>query len=362
MRSLACAVAILLAAASSDSGAFLAALAQDRQEVKSSAGDVIGALETLYEKAGEAAAPSVVALKVDREPEPEKSAPRPFANPFGSMMTGGVFARRPQNAWCTGTVIEADGHILTTHFNVSGKVKGILVRLADGREFPASLVGFNGKYDLALLKIEAEGLPVLKPSRLQDLKVGDTLVALGRAPDGKALTVNPGILSAPSRMEGRGVQTDAKLNYGNVGGPLVDPQGRLVALTCKVDTKYAADRGQNSGVGFAVTHDRLAEILPDLKAGRNVAESRRAFLGIEANTQSSVEGVELQAVRPGTAAEKAGLKVGDIIVEFDGKPVKTFEELRGSILRKNAGDRVKVKVKRGESQLELDCELGWMPD
>lgn len=355
MRTLAIALALASGAA--------AALAQDRQDVKGDAGDVVTALESLYERAGDLAAPSVVAVKVDREPEAEKSFPRSPLNPFGgSMLTGGVFARRPKDAWCTGTIVEPDGLIVTTHFNVSGKVKGIRVRLHDGREFPAAMAGYDADYDVALLKIEAGKLPVLKKARVDELRVGETLLALGRGPDGRGLTVNPGILSAPSRMNGRTIQTDAKLNYGNVGGPLVDGQGRLVAITCKVDTKYAADRGQNSGVGFAVPHDRLGDRLPDLKAGKNVAESRRPFLGIESKVDSVVEGVELEKVQPGGAAEKAGLKAGDVVVEFDGKAVKTFDELRTAILRKSAGDRVKVKAKRGEEVMDFDCVLGWRPD
>lgn len=336
----------------------LSGVAAAAQEIKSD--DLILSLEQAYEKAADKAAAAVVAIRVDREPEvvPKPSAPPGFRGRFG--MPEDVFAKRP-SAWCSGLVVEPDGVILTTHFNVSGKVKSMKVLLPDGREVEAKLLGFNGTYDLAALKVEAQGLPVIKRAKLDDLKTGQALVALGRAPDGKSLTVNPGIISAASRMSGRGIQIDSKLNYGNVGGPVVDLEGRLVAVSCKVDVKYASIYGQNSGVGFAVTHDKFSTLLADLKAGKNEAEVRRPFLGIQYDQKSTKEGVELESVQASGAAEKAGIKAKDVIIEFDGKKITTFDDLRDSILRKSPGDKVKVKVLRGEDEMEFDCTLGWAP-
>lgn len=347
----ACAAVLLLAA-----GPVLA------QEIRSE--DVVAILEESYQKAAALAAPWVVAIKVDREPEPPKPAPAPATprtGPFGNLPRGpeDVFAKRPADAWCSGTVVEADGHIVTTHFNVSGKVKSIKVLLPDGRELEAKLLAYNGTHDLALLKVEAEGLAVPRKADLAELRAGTPVLALGRAPDGRALTANPGIVSAASRLGGRGVQTDAKLNFGNVGGPLVDLEGRLVAVTCKVDTKFSSQRGQNSGVGYAIVCDRLPEIVKELKAGRTVAESRRPMLGIVYDQKSTKKGVELDRVQAGGAAEKAGIKPRDVIVEFDGKPITYFDELRAAILRRAPGDAVKVKIQRGEELLDFECVLGW---
>ena len=239
-----------------------AAYAQDRQNIKSD--DVVQSLETSYERVCEKVGPAVVAIKVDREAEPKAPAP---AGPRRFGMPEDVFAKRPA-AWCSGLIVESTGTILTTYFNVSGKVRSIKVQLPDGRELDAELLGFNATYDLAALKIEADGLPTLKKGRLEDLKVGQPLVALGRAPNGKSLTVNPGIVSAPSRLAGKGIQIDSKLNYGNVGGPVVDLDGRLLAVSCKIDVKYAPVYGQNSGVGFAITHDRFSNILADPEGGQ----------------------------------------------------------------------------------------------
>jgi len=328
------------------------------QQIKSD--DVVTSLESAYGKASEKAGPAVVAIKVDREPEPSAKPLQPpgMRGRFG--MPEDVFAKRPTGC-CSGVIVESSGTILTTYFNVSGKTRSIQVILPDGRQLDAKILGYNGTYDLAALKVEAEDLPTLKKARLEDLKAGQPLVALGRAPNGKSLTVNPGIISAASRLAGKGIQLDAKLNYGNVGGPVVDLEGRLVAVSCKVDVKYASVYGQNSGVGFAITHDRFTNILEDLKAGKNEAEARRPFLGIQYDQKSTKEGVELESVQAGGAAEKAGIKAHDVIVEFDGRKIAAFDDLRESILRKSPGDKVKVKVLRGEDEMEFECTLGWAP-
>jgi serine protease Do len=329
------------------------------QEIRTS--DVVTELEVAYQKAADKAAAAVVAIKVDREPE---VAEKPRTMPIPGMRRGfglppeDVFAKRPV-AWCSGVVIEPSGIILTTYFNVSGKVKSIKVLLSDGREVEAKMLGFHGGYDLAAIKVEAEGLPTLKKAPVDELKAGNSVVALGRAPDGKGLTVNPGIVSAASRMSGRGLQLDSKLNYGNVGGPVVDLQGRIVGVSCKVDVKYSGVYGQNSGVGFAITYDKFSAILADLKAGKNEMEIKRPLLGIVWNQTSTKEGVEIESITPGHAAEKAGIKPKDVIVEFDGRKLVTFDDLRETIMKKAPGDKVKVKVHRGEEELEFECTLGW---
>jgi S1-C subfamily serine protease len=341
--------------------ALLALPAAAQEAVK--ADDPLAAVETATVRAIEKAAAYVVAIKVERDAEPPKpSAELPRRNPLRGMPFNpmqDVFANRPKDAWCSGVVIEADGLILTTHFNVAGKVRSIKVHLPDGRELDGRLLGYNGTYDLAAIQVDAKGLATPPRAPVETLKTGNAVIALGRAPDGKGLTANPGIVSAASRLGGRGIQLDAKLNYGNVGGPVVDLEGRLVAVSCKVDTKFSSTRGQNSGVGYAITHDRLPEIVKEIREGKSVAESRRPLLGIVFNQKSQKKGVELESVQPSGAAEKAGIKAGDVIVEFDGTPITYFDELRASIMRKAPGERVRVKVLRGEEALEFDCELGW---
>lgn len=341
------------------------ALPAAAQETRGPAGiEAVVEMEELYRRAAERAAPWVAAVRVDREAE-APSAPPPAPGPLGNLMGGGVFARRPVGAWCSATVLEADGTILTTHFNVSGKVRSIRVLLPDGRELEGKVTASNATYDLAMIKVDAAGLPVPSLARLETLRMGTPLLALGRGPDGRGLTVHPGVLSSPSRLGGRAIQTDAKLNYGNVGGPLVDLEGRLVGITCKVDVRYAADRGQNSGVGFAIPHDRLREVLSELKAGRSVLESRRAFLGVKTSDpglEEGAEGFRIGEVVPGSAAERTGLRAGDVIIEIDGRKIRGFDDLRAAIARRNPGDRIRLKVRRGPAVLEVECELGWTLD
>jgi S1-C subfamily serine protease len=339
------------------------------QESPASAAEELAAdLEELYRKAAERAAPWVVAIKVEREPEAARPpAPAPRAPTLPGRLGGAedVFARRPAGAWCTGTVVDPAGLIVTTFFNVSGRVRSITVRLADGRELTGTLLGSDATCDLAAIRVEAERLPAPERAPLEGLRAGQAVLALGRAPDGRGLTVNPGIVSASSRLAGRALQTDARLNFGNVGGPLVDLRGRLLGITCKVDTKpgISSTRGQNSGVGFVIAQDRLyGELLESLRSGRRVEEARRPFLGIEPNARSAVtDGVELAGVQAGSAAERAGLRPGDVVIEFDGKRTQFFEQLKEAILARAPGDRVKVRVRRRGEELEMECELGWAP-
>jgi S1-C subfamily serine protease len=164
--------------------------------------------------------------------------------------------------------------------------------------------------------------------------------------------LNPGIVSAPARLQGKGLQMDSRMNYGNVGGPLVDLEGRFVGVTCKVDVKFAASFGQNSGVSFAVTWDKLNELLPDLKNGAKVRGTGAPFLGVQWNQNvDEPDGVPIESVVPGGSAEAGGLKPGDVILEFGGTRVKSFDDLREIINKKSVGDKVKIRFRRGEDEL-----------
>jgi S1-C subfamily serine protease len=317
---------------------------------------MIGSMERLIQSAAEAAAPWTVAVWASRDGEEKPPA---LGNP---MTTGGVFVKRPKSSATSGTIIDADGLILTSHFNVNGKLKSIKVRLADGRELEATVVGFHQGADIALLKVDAKELPVPRKSPMNQLKVGIPVVAVGRCPDGKGLTVNPGIVSAPARLLGRGVQMDSKMNYGNVGGPLVDGEGRLIGVTCKVDVKTAGSFGQNSGVSFAITWDQLDRILPDLRKGAKVTGTGMPFMGIQWDQEAQVDdGVPIGEVIVGGSAEAGGIKRGDVILEFDGQKTKTFDDLRGAINRKAVGDKVKVRLRRGPEEMTIELTLGERP-
>lgn len=318
------------------------------------------ALESSYSSLEKKVESVVVSIQCDRK---GKKPPAKKSSRFNlSMMDGGVFKYRPTNAPVTGTIVSNNGYILTTYFNIRDGVESLRVELPDGRVLPAKVKGFNATFDLALLQVEAKNLPVLPKAPLNRIRTGQMIIACGRAPDDKkGLTLNPGIVSAPWRMSGRGIQIDSLMNYGNVGGPVVTRSGKFVGISCRVDTKHAGSTGQNSGIGFVVTWDKIDTVLPNLKKGKNVKEVRRPFLGIQANTESEVVGVEIQEVVPASSAEKAGVQAGDVIVEFDGKKIKNFDQLRAAIGSKVPGNKTSVVVRRGDKTLRLELVLGWAP-
>jgi S1-C subfamily serine protease len=324
---------------------WLAALVQDPIHTRSH--DLPADLEQIHATVIETAAPAVVGLRVDREPEARK-APSP----------AGVFGERPAGATCSGLIVDPAGYIVTSWFNVEGKLRKIVAILHDGSEHEAKLLGYDAPLDIALLKIQAQKLPTLQYVRAADLEQGEPVYALGRAPGGRALSFNPGVLSARERFAGKMVQTDARTNFGNVGGPLVDRRGRVIGVTCKISTRTAMTYGQNSGVSFAAAWEKIAEAMPSLKQGARQATERRPFLGITYDSESTDKGVRILDVHPGTAAEKGGVKPGDRILEFGGQAVETPTELLRQIHKLKIGDEVKLKIRRGSETLDLVVKLG----
>lgn len=297
---------------------------------------------------------SVVSLRVERREESVEAASKRRK----LFSENSIFATRPPNAPATATIIDPNGYLLTTYFNVEGSLLKITAIFPDNTEAEAQLVGFDGNNDLALLKIRRAGLPVLAACDPGEISIGQSVAALGRGPDETSLTINPGIVSALGRMAGRCIQTDAKLNYGNVGGPLIDGQGRLVGITCRVSTRNAAHYGQNSGVGFAITWDELNQLLPNLKEGVKIAPNRRPFLGIQARPDSEADGCEIGDVIPGSAAQRAGLRTGDIVIEFAGKAIHSFDELRNAISKHAVGEKIVLSYLRDDEDHETTVELG----
>jgi S1-C subfamily serine protease len=304
-----------------------------------------------YREALEKIEKSIVSIKVVRRREPP---PRPVIPGIGMQV------RRPRIP-TSGVIVEEDGFILTSYFNVSGRIRRITVTLYDGRKYKAKLLGLNGRKDIALLKINAEDLPVPKKIDVNTLQVGQIVLAVGRNAKSKKLIVNPGVISALDRLWG-GVQFDGRLNFGNVGGALIDLEGRLIGITCQINISPVLLWGQNSGVSFACRVDEIEQMLPLLKEGKRTGRGRPALLGIRWDSSADVEGVKVKEVIPRSAAERAGIKPGDIIIEFDGKRITRFDELYKATFMKDAGNRVKVKVLRGGKELEFDVRLGARED
>ena len=264
--------------------------------------------------------------------------PYPFRTPFGDFF--GPFSdenphRSPeQQGVGSGFVISSDGYILTNN-HVVDEANQIKIKLADGKEYDAKVVGRDPKTDLALLK--AEGVSSLQSLQLGDsdsLKVGSWVVAIG-SPFGLEQTVTAGIVSAKGRVIGSGpydnfIQTDASINPGNSGGPLLNTEGEVIGI----NTAIFSQSGGNVGIGFAIPVNMAKEVVPQLKDKGHVT---RGWLGvgIQKMTPELAKSFGLkdekgalvsQVVKDGPA-DKCGIETGDVIIEFDGKKVSDANEL-----------------------------------
>jgi Do/DeqQ family serine protease len=285
---------------------------------------------------------SAAAMKQSFAPVVKRAAPavvnvssrrtvRQRVDPFWEMFSGGIPRERVQQSLGSGAIVRADGVIITNNHNIEGADE-VMVQLADRREFPARVLLSDPRADLAVLKIDVgnERLPVIAIDATEDLQVGDLVLAIGN-PFGVGQTVTNGIVSATARSNlgitdfGFFIQTDAAINPGNSGGPLVDMDGDLIG----VNTAILSRSGQSSGVGFAIPASMARQIVtaalggetavvrPWLGArGQAVTSSVAGSLGLEAP-----RGVLVADVWPGAAADRAGLRQGDVILSIGGEPV-----------------------------------------
>ncbi|HJV21903.1 MAG TPA: trypsin-like peptidase domain-containing protein [Holophagaceae bacterium] len=267
----------------------------------------------------------------------------------------------------SGVVISADGEILTNYHVIEGwrgaKDPTLMVKMADGKEYAAKVLGRDKDLDIALLKIEASHLPYAKLGDSSGMRVGEWVVAIGN-PLGLSHTVTAGIISAKGRSNaelGGGspvqsfLQTDAAINRGNSGGPLLNLKGEVIGI----NTAIRAD-GQN--IGFAVPVDSVKRILPDLKTGRPVSRGALGLQPQELNKEfqealGAKEGVVVGDLTKGLPAEKAGIQQLDVITAVDGTPVKSPEDLISQISARRAGETVKLALLRNGKAMTIGVTL-----
>lgn len=297
--------------------------------------------------------------------------PPSFRHPFGDFF--GPFSEQnphrgpEQQGVGSGFVISSDGYILTNN-HVVDEANQIKIKLSDGKEYDAKVVGRDPKTDLALLK--AEGVSNLHALQLGDsdsLKVGTWVVAIG-SPFGLEQTVTAGIVSAKGRAIGSGpydnfIQTDASINPGNSGGPLLNIEGQVIG----VNTAIFSQSGGNVGIGFAIPVNMAKEIVPQLKEKGHVT---RGWLGagIQKMTPELAKsfglkdekGALVSQVVKGGPAEKAGIETGDVIVEFDGKTVSDMNDLPRVVAATPVGKTVAVKVLRGGNVVDREVKIAEM--
>lgn len=321
-------------------------------------------MQDAFRRAAARVAPSVVQISVSgrRKDIPAPAAPTGPAARRWQMFRRMVqmaegYNRRPDSA-VSGVILSADGYVLTSYYNVYGNPAKIQVSLADGRKFDARLLGQDAYRDLALLKIEARDLRVAERGDSRRLEIGHWVLAVGRSQESKMHTATRGIVSALDRFEGNSLQISARTNYGNAGGAVVDIHGRLVGIVGQVS--HGRRGGLNSGVGFATPLHVVDKVLGDLKQGKFIPRPKRPFLGIQGQPAlGNVKGVEIVHIIQGTAAQKGGLKLRDVIVGFDGKPIAGMADLVKSIVRAGVGKKVEVEIRREGRTMKLTITLGW---
>ncbi len=267
----------------------------------------------------------------------------------------------------TGIVYSTDGYIVASSFNFVREPILITVLLADGRRLAATLVARDKVRKIALLKVDATGLPVPQWSDLVDVDVGQWAIALGMGFGGDEPSVTVGIISALSRMHDNAVQTDAKLSPANYGGPLCDIHGRVVGICVPMAQRPGELAGiefYDSGIGFAVPKHRLDMIVDVLKTGRSF---HRGWLGIQIDGRVS-DGVGIGRIADPSPMLVAGAMPGDKILAVNGKPVRHFGELVHELYMLPAGERVDLLMERDDSGYQIEVtlarstDLGPLPD
>jgi serine protease Do len=282
-----------------------------------------------------------------------------FFGPFGKIPKD---KEQKEFALGSGVIVSKNGYIVTNNHVVSGATK-IIVKLHDGRKYTAKLIGTDPQTDIAIIKIDAKDLQPIIIANSSKIKVGDIVLAVGN-PFGLGETVTQGIISGLNRTSiglndyENFIQTDAAINPGNSGGALVDLKGRLIGINSAIISRS----GGNNGIGFAIPSNMVKFVITSLVKNGKVT---RGYLGVMiSNIDSSKaklygidHGVLINKVEPNSAASKAGLKPGDIIVEVNGEKVNNAGELRNKIAFAEPNTKVTLKVYRNEKYVTLTAKL-----
>ena len=318
--------------------------------------------------------PIVVNIATTQVQRTAQDAPAPFgeddpSGDFWQRFFGAPIPRGPQRQQGLGSgfIIDRNGTILTNYHVVDGAEK-IVVTLSDGKSFDAKVLGKDQKTDVAVIQISGQqDLPVATLGDSDRLEVGEWVMAIGN-PFGLDHTVTTGIVSAKGRHIGAGpyddfIQTDASINPGNSGGPLINMRGEVIGINSAI----FSESGGNIGIGFAIPTNLVKELLPQLRDKGKVV---RGYLGTaiqkltpeiaDALELSQTQGALVTEITDGGPANRAGMKPGDVIVEFDGKAIKDTTDLPLQVARTAPGKTVAVKILRESKEVMLSLTVGEM--
>jgi serine protease Do len=330
-------------------------------------GEQLPSLAPMLEKV----TPAVVSISVEGTQVSRQRIPEQFRFFFGPEFPAEQVQERPFRGLGSGVIIDAkQGHIVTNYHVINGAEK-IRVQLHDGREYDAELVGGDQMSDIALLKLEeAKNLTQVKIADSDKLRVGDFTVAIGN-PFGLGQTVTSGIVSALGRsglnIENfeNFIQTDAAINSGNSGGALVNLNGELIGI----NTAILGPNGGNVGIGFSIPSNMMNNLTDQIL---EFGEVKRGMLGVqggeitselaEALGYESSKGAFVSQIVPDSAADKAGLLAGDVIISINDKEIDSFSELRAKVATLGAGKKVKLGIIRDGEKQSFNVTLGEQAD
>ena len=336
-------------------------------------------LSTAFRSVARQTVPAVVFITAEKTLESRNPSSR--SNPFEWFggedfferffrwrLPEGQQPRERQQGAGSGFIISQDGLILTNH-HVVGDANRVTVKLNDGREFTAKTVGTDPPSDVAVIKIDAQGLPVLPLGDSDAMEVGDWVIAAGN-PFGLTESITVGVVSAKGRSRlgiadfEDFIQTDAAINPGNSGGPLINLQGEAIG----VNTAIFSRSGGYMGIGFAIPINMVKALKEQLVTSGKVV---RGYMGVRiqeltrALAQSlrmdTTEGVLVADVSKGSPAAKAGLKRGDVILSFNGRPAHDPGQFRNLVAMSAPGTKVPLQILRNNKKQEITVELGELP-
>ncbi len=272
----------------------------------------------------------------------------------------------------SGFIISSDGEILTNYHVVEGAGK-ITVSLYDGREFPATLIGYEAESDVALIKIEAENLPVCAIGDSDTVYVGEQIAAIGNPMGELSYTMTVGYVSALNRFVNTDgtpinmIQVDAAINPGNSGGPVFNLYGEVIGIATAKYSGTLSSGATLEGLGFAIPINDILDILNDLRVNGKVPD--RAYMGVvvsmlalDKETYGIDHGVYVESVDAGSSAEKAGVQAGDIILKIGDVETNAYENLQQTLRGYRAGDKTTITVYRGGQTLTLTIVFDAKPE